>query len=59
MVLDSVLAAEGARLTYRFAGTVDAEAGTMHGTLRLGEQLVDGFGGGAVTWTARRAGSGA
>ena len=59
VVLDSVLAAEGARLTYRFAGTVDAEAGTMHGTLRLGEQLVDGFGGGAVTWTARRAGSGA
>ena len=59
VVLDSVLAAEGARLTFRFAGTVDAEAGTMAGTLRLGEQLVDGFGAGEPTWTARRAGSGA
>ena len=59
LVLDSVLATEGARLTYRFAGTVDAAAGTMAGTLRLGEQLVDGFGAGAATWTARRAASGA
>ncbi len=54
-----MLAAEGARLTYRFTGTVDAAAGTMHGTLRLGEQLVDGFGAGEPTWAARRVGSGA
>ena len=59
VVLDSVLAAEGARLTYRFTGTVDAAAGTMHGTLRLSEQLVDGFGAGEPTWAARRVGSGA
>jgi L-seryl-tRNA(Ser) seleniumtransferase len=59
VVLDSVLAAEGARLTYRFTGAVDAAAGTMYGTLRLGEQLVDGFGAGAATWAARRVGSGA
>ena len=59
LVLDSVLAAEGARLTYRFTGTVDAAAGVMAGTLRLGEQLVDGFGAGAATWTARRAALGA
>ncbi len=55
VVLDSVLVTEGARLTYRFTGTVDASAGTMAGTLRLGEQLVDGFGAGRLTWTARRA----
>ena len=59
VTLDSVLPTEGARLTYRFEGTVDAVAGTMAGTLRLGEQLVDGFGAGSVTWTARRAASGA
>jgi L-seryl-tRNA(Ser) seleniumtransferase len=59
LVLDSVLATEGARLTYRFTGTVDAAAGVMAGTLRLGEQLVDGFGAGAATWTARRAALGA
>ena len=59
VVLDSVLDTEGARLTYRFTGTLDAEAGAMTGTLRLGEQLVDGFGAGPVTWTARRAASGA
>lgn len=59
VVLDSVLATEGARLTYRFTGILDAGAGTMAGTLRLGEQLVDGFGAGRVTWTARRAASGA
>ena len=59
VVLDSVLVTEGARLTYRFTGIVDASAGTMAGTLRLGEQLVDGFGAGSVTWTARRAASGA
>ena len=57
--LQSVLVTEGAGLTYRFAGTVDAAAGTMAGTLRLGEQLVDGFGAGVVTWTACRVGSGA
>ena len=59
VVLDSVLVTEGARLTYRFTGIVDASAGTMAGTLRLGEQLVDGFGTGMATWTARRAASGA
>jgi ABC-type branched-subunit amino acid transport system ATPase component len=59
VVLDSVLVTEGARLTYRFTGTVDAVAGTMAGTRRLGEQLVDGFGAGSVTWTACRAASGA
>ena len=54
VVLDSVLATEGARLTFRFTGTLDVAAGTMAGTLRLGEQLVDGFGAGRVAWTARR-----
>ena len=57
VVIDSVLVTEGARLTYRFTGALDVGAGTMAGTLRLGEQLVDSFGGGAATWTARRLGS--
>ena len=58
VVLESVLVTEGALLTYRFKGTLNGAAGTMAGTLKLGEQLVDGFGAGKVTWTARRLGSG-
>ena len=59
VMLESLLATEGARLTYRFTGILDADAGTMAGTLKLSERLVDGFGAGRVTWTARRAASGA
>ena len=50
LVLRSVLLVEGARLTYLFEGSVDTTADD----LTLGEELVDGFGVGRVTWSARR-----
>ena len=54
VTLRSVLSIEGANLTYRMSGQVDRSANTISGDVVLGEQLVDGFGVGSVTWRAER-----